>query len=76
MTTIPLLRRRSLWIAVWFAALFAYNIASHWPQNSEKSPLFIFLNALSMLTTPLNLLLSLFVVGGILAVGKNPSAGG
>jgi hypothetical protein len=60
---------KSLWIVGWFTGLFVFNIATHWSQNANKNGLFIFLEALGRLTTPEALVLSAFVVYGILSLG-------
>lgn len=57
--------RRGAWIVGWFVGLLIFNIASRWSQNLDKNDLFIFLEALGRLTTPLELLLSAAVVYGI-----------
>lgn len=68
---------KSLWIVGWFIGLLIFNIASHWSQSADKNGLFIFLEALGRLTTPVELLLSAIVVYGILSsVGKQKSGDG
>jgi hypothetical protein len=62
---------RSLWIIGWFAGLLTFNIASHWSQNADKNGLFIFLEALGRLTSPVELLLSAAVVYGVLSSGAS-----
>jgi len=61
---------RGLWILAWFVALLIFNVWSHWSQNGDKNALYTFLEALGQLTTPLELLLSAAVVGGILSRRK------
>lgn len=61
--------RRGAWTVGWFASLLIFNIASHWSRNLDKNGLFIFLEALGRLTTPLELLVSAAVVYGILSSG-------
>ena len=60
-----------LLILLWFAALLLVNVWSLWSQNTDKSSLYIFLEALSRMTSPLELLLSIAVVGGILSSRKS-----
>jgi hypothetical protein len=60
---------RGLWILAWFIALFIFNLASHWAQYADRSGLYIFVEALQQLTTPAKLLVSAFVVYGILSYG-------
>lgn len=68
---------KSLWIVGWFIGLLIFNIASHWSQNADKNGLFIFLEALSRLTSPTELVVSAAVVYGILSsVGKQKSGDG
>ena len=62
---------RSLWIIGWFAGLLTFNIASHWSQNADKNGLFIFLEALGRLTSPVELLLSAAVVYGVRSSGAS-----
>jgi hypothetical protein len=54
--------RRGAWIVGWFVGLLIFNIAARWSQNLDKNGLFIFLEALGRLTTPLELSLSAAVV--------------
>jgi len=67
---------RALWILAWFSALLSYNVVSHWSQNSDKNGLYIFLEALGRLTTPVNLALSALVVYGILSSWRTKSIDG
>jgi hypothetical protein len=68
------IRYRGFWILAWFVALLIYNVASHWSQNGDKNALFIYLQALGQLTSPLELVLSVAIVYGILSNGKRKSA--
>lgn len=61
---------RGLGILAWFIALFIFNVASHWSQNADKGGLYILLQALGQLTTPVALILSAAVVYGILSSGE------
>jgi hypothetical protein len=70
------IRFRGLWILAWFIALFIFNVASHWSQNADKNSLYIFLEALGQLTTPVKLVLSAAVVYGILSNGGMRSTDG
>lgn len=65
---------RSFWIVGWFVGVLIFNIASHWSQNVGKNGLFIFLEALGRLTTPVELLLSAVAVYGILSSGARQKA--
>jgi hypothetical protein len=47
-------------------ALFVFNVAYHWSQNSGQTPLYITLAGLGAMTTPLQLLLSAAVVIGLM----------
>ncbi len=67
---------RRLWIPAWFLALLTINAWSHWSQNADKNALYIFLEALERLTSPLEISLSAAVVGGILLSGKAQSRDG
>jgi zinc ribbon protein len=58
---------RGLWILAWLIALLIFNVVSHWSQNAENNSLYIFLEALGRLTSPLELVLSAAVVFGILS---------
>jgi hypothetical protein len=59
-------RYRWLWIPAWFIAILSYNVWSHWSENADKTILYILGAAISQGTTPIELLVSLVVVGGIL----------
>jgi len=61
---------RGLWILTWFIGLLIFNVGSHWSQNADKNALYIFLEALGQLTSPLELLLSAAIVVGILSGRK------
>ena len=65
---------RTLWIVGWFAGLLIFNIVTRWSQNLDKNGLFIFLEALGRLTTPLQLTFSAAVVFGILSAGTGQKA--
>jgi hypothetical protein len=60
------MKHRWLLIAAWFVALFVFNVAYHWSQNSGQTPLYITLAGLGAMTTPLQLLLSAAVVIGLM----------
>lgn len=62
---------RGLWIVGWFAGLLIFNITSHWSQNADRNGLFIFLEGLGRLTSPVELLLSAVVVYGIASSGQS-----
>lgn len=66
---------KSFWIVGWFTGLLIFNVASHWSLNGDKNGLFIFLEALGRLTTPVELLLSAVVVYGILSSGGRQKSG-
>jgi hypothetical protein len=70
------IKYRGLWILAWFIALFIFNVASHWSQNADKNGLYILLEALGQLTTPVKLVLSAAVVYGILSNGEMRSTDG
>jgi hypothetical protein len=68
------MKHRGLLVTSWFAALFTYNVASHWSQNGDKNLLFVLLEALGNLTTPVELLISAVVVSGIAMAKRKPMA--
>jgi hypothetical protein len=64
------------WLLVlgWFAILMAFNVASHWSQNADNNALYIFLQAIGYLTSPLELGLSVAVISGIIFSKRKPIA--
>jgi len=70
------MRDKGLWVLAWFIALFLFGVASHWSQNADKNGLYIFLEGLGQMTTPVKLLLSAAVVYGILSIGETNSIHG
>jgi hypothetical protein len=65
-------KNRGLLIIGWFALLIAWNIATHWTENTGNNGLYIFLQALGYLTTPIELLLSAAVISGIVFSKRKP----
>jgi hypothetical protein len=59
-------------ILAWFAALFVFNIASHWSQNVDKNALYVFLEALGQITSPAQLLLSAVIISGVVFSKRKP----
>jgi hypothetical protein len=66
-------KNRGLLIIGWFALLMAWNIVTHWTENTDKSYLYILLQALGYLTTPIELLLSAAVISGIVFSKRKPN---
>jgi hypothetical protein len=68
------MKHRWLWVLAWFAALLVFNVASHWNQNADKNALYVFLEALGQMTSPVQLLLSAVIVSGIAFSKRKPMA--
>jgi 1,4-dihydroxy-2-naphthoate octaprenyltransferase len=68
------MKHRWLWVLVWFAALLVFNAANHWNQNADKNTLYVFLEALGWMTSPVQLLLSAAVISGIAFSKRKPMA--
>lgn len=64
-------QRKALLVLGWFAVLMAINIASHWSENTDKNALYIVLQAIGNMLSPLQLVLSvgalIFIVRGTFA---------
>ncbi len=65
--------RKVFGILVWFSALLTFNVASHWSRNADYNGLYIFLEVLGRLTTPMELAISTVVVFVILSIGEPKS---
>jgi hypothetical protein len=63
---------RWLLIFGWLAVLLVYNIASDLHQNLDKNALYIFLEAMGRITSPVQLFLSAVVVSGIALSKRKP----
>jgi len=63
-------KRRLWWVAVWFAALFLWNLWRVW--TADDSAAYLAVKALSMLTTPINILLSIVVIMLMVRWSKKP----
>jgi hypothetical protein len=61
------LRHRGFWIAGWFFALFIFNVIISWNQGLGYMPI-VFSNALSRLTSPAELAVSVLIICGILMI--------
>ncbi|HYL86528.1 MAG TPA: hypothetical protein VE263_20050 [Candidatus Angelobacter sp.] len=68
------MKHRWLWILAWFLALLVFNVAHHWNQNADKNALYIFLEALGWITSPVQFVLSAVVVSGIVLSKRKPMA--
>jgi hypothetical protein len=66
------MKHRGLLIFGWFVALLIYNAASHWSENADKNLLFVLLQAISYITSPLQLVLSTVVVSAIILSKRKP----
>jgi Na+/citrate or Na+/malate symporter len=66
------MKHRGLLIFGWFAVLLIYNAASHWSENANKNLLFVLLQAIGYITTPMQLILSAVVVSGIILSKRKP----
>lgn len=63
-------KHKGLWVLAWFSALLIFNLWRHWTPNVDKGILYSFLEALSYLTTPVELALSALMVCMIVTSGK------
>jgi hypothetical protein len=68
------MKHRWLWVIGWFVALILWNMGSHWSQNADKNGTYIFLEAVGNTTSPIELLLSVVVVLGIVLSKRKPMA--
>jgi hypothetical protein len=68
------MKHRWLWIFMWIVALLVFNVASNWNQNADKNALFIILEAIGEITSPVQFLLSAVVVGAIAFSNRKPMA--
>lgn len=68
------MKHRWLWIPAWFAALLVFNVVFHWTQFADKNALYVFLDALGEITTPIELFLSVVVILGIALSRRKPMA--
>jgi hypothetical protein len=66
--------RKALLILGWFAVLMAFNIASHWSENTDKNALYIVLQAIGDMTSPLQLVLSVGAICFIVISKREPMA--
>jgi hypothetical protein len=68
------MKHRGPLIFGWFAVLLVFNVVSHWNQNANNSALYVFLQALGQITSPVQLLLSAVIVSGIALSKRKPMA--
>ena len=60
-------RHKTLSILGWFLALLIFNVAFHWRKNAANNGLYIFLEAIGYLTTPVEIVASAAAVYGIVS---------
>ena len=65
--------RLGLLFATWLIALLIFNVLFHWAHNTGSSDLYILADAVSQVTTPIQLLLSFAVLICIFSLGKKKS---
>jgi len=68
------MKHKWLWILGWFAVLLVFNVASHRSQDADKNALYVFLEALGQITSPVQMILSACVVLGIAFSKRKPMA--
>jgi hypothetical protein len=64
-------KHKSRWIMGWLGVLTIFNVLWHWPQNAAAGIVYVLLDALSYLTSPIELILSALAICIIVSVASS-----